>query len=79
MKKVNDDVDVDEFRSGGKKLYASQLERIGSSGAYINSREVTHRFRVPPGNYVIIPSTYEAGRSCEFMVRVFTEHSIDSG
>lgn len=77
--KVLDDVDIDEYRSSGKKLYAGQLERIGSSGAYINSREVTHRFRVAPGNYLIIPSTYEAGRSCEFMIRVFTEHGIEAG
>lgn len=77
--KVHDDVDIDEYRSSGKKLYASQLERLGSSGAYINSREVTHRFRVPPGHYLIIPSTYEAGHSCEFMIRVFTEHGIEAG
>lgn len=77
--KVKDDVDIEEYRSSGKKLYASQLERLGSSGAYINSREVTHRFRIAPGNYLIIPSTFEPGRSCEFMIRVFTEHEIEAG
>ena len=76
---VNDDVDIEEYRSSGKKLYANQLERLGSSGPYINSREVTHRFRVVPGNYLIIPSTYEPNRNCEFMIRVFTEHTIEAG
>ncbi|CAF5079569.1 unnamed protein product, partial [Rotaria magnacalcarata] len=26
----------------------NQLERVGASGSYINRREVTKRFRVPP-------------------------------
>ena len=46
---------------------------MGSSGSYINSREVQGRFRVTPGRYIIIPSTYEEDRDCEFLLRVFTE------
>lgn len=42
-------------------------------------REVTKRFRVDPGNYIIIPSTYEEDHTCEFMLRVFTETPIDAG
>ena len=59
------------------KLYSNQLERIGTSGSYINAREVTKRFRVPPGNYLIIPSTYDEDRNCEFMLRIFTEELIE--
>ena len=44
-----------------------------SLGAYINKREVTGRFRVKPGNYVLIPSTYEAEKEGQFLVRIFTE------
>ena len=29
------------------------------------------------GHYVIIPSTYDADRECEFMLRIFTEEAID--
>lgn len=76
--KVHDDVDVDSSKSNGTKLYASQLSRIGTSGSYINSREVTKRFRVEPGNYLIIPSTYEEDQNCEFMLRVFSEQLIES-
>jgi hypothetical protein len=34
---------------------------------------VTGRFRVKPGNYILIPSTYEADKEGQFLVRIFTE------
>jgi calpain, invertebrate len=77
--KIKDGVPIDENQSTGLKLYGTQLDRIDSSGSYINSREVTKRFRVDPGNYLIIPSTYDEDRDCEFMLRVFTEDQIDAG
>ena len=58
-------------------MYANDLIRVGSSGSYINNREVTNRFRVDPGYYIIIPSTYDEDRSCEFMLRIFTEQLIE--
>ena len=76
---MKDGVHVDENQSTGLRLYGTDLDRIGASGSYINSREVTKRFRVEPGNYLVIPSTYEEDKNCEFMLRVFTEHPIDSG
>ncbi|CAF0859448.1 unnamed protein product [Brachionus calyciflorus] len=77
--KIKDDVDVEQVKNTNSMLYATQLERIGASGPYINSREVTKRFRVSPGNYLIIPSTYDAEKSCEFMLRIFTEQEIETG
>jgi hypothetical protein len=74
---VKDGVPIDETNENSLKLYASQLERVGTSGSYINSRDVTKRFRVSPGNYVIIPSTYDEDHSCQFLLRVFTEELIE--
>jgi calpain len=74
--RIKDNVRLDQTRDKGLKLYSNQLDRIGASGSYINSREVTKRFRVEPGNYLIIPSTYDEDRVCEFMLRIFTEGEI---
>lgn len=49
------------------------------SGKYVYYREVTKRFELPPGIYVIITSTYNAGEEALFMLRVFTEKYVPSG
>lgn len=73
--KIKDGIDE---KDTGMKYYSSELERIGTSGNYINKREVTKRFRVSPGNYIIIPSTYDENHECKFLLRVFTEHTIEA-
>jgi hypothetical protein len=36
------------------------------------------RYRLDPGRYVIIPSTFNEEKDCEFMLRIYTEHRVDS-
>ena len=45
----------------------------GRSKAFLNTREVTERFHLPPGNYMIVPSTFEPGYEGQFLLRTFTE------
>uniref|UniRef100_A0AAQ5Y0F7 Calpain-3 n=1 Tax=Amphiprion ocellaris TaxID=80972 RepID=A0AAQ5Y0F7_AMPOC len=49
-------------------LFNSSKARCKS---YINLREVTQRFRLSPGEYVIVPSTYEPHQEGEFILRLF--------
>ncbi len=76
MYRILDDKDAEQAKKTGQRLYANQLERCGMSGPYINSREVTKRFRTAPGNYLIIPSCYTTSGQGEFLLRIYTEHSI---
>ncbi|XP_016129888.1 calpain-3 [Sinocyclocheilus grahami] len=55
-----------------KEFFVSSTSKARSR-AYINLREVTQRFRLSPGEYVIVPSTYEPHQEGEFILRVFSE------
>ncbi|XP_065562640.1 calpain-B-like isoform X7 [Artemia franciscana] len=48
---------------------------VARSPAFINLREVCARFKLPPGTYCLVPSTFDRGEEGEFIIRVFTEKS----
>ncbi len=66
-----------EHVSNGKPLENVHLQRINSSGPYINKREVTRRFSLEPGAYIVIPSTFDENIEGEFLLRVFTEKPVN--
>ncbi|XP_007908857.2 calpain-3 isoform X5 [Callorhinchus milii] len=55
-----------------KDFFLHQASKTRSK-SYINLREVSQRFRLAPGEYVIVPSTYEPHQEGDFILRVFSE------
>ncbi|XP_009904612.2 calpain-9 isoform X2 [Dryobates pubescens] len=43
------------------------------SKTYINLREVSNRFKLPPGDYIIVPTTFEPHQEADFCLRIFSE------
>ncbi|KAJ8959426.1 hypothetical protein NQ318_022117 [Aromia moschata] len=46
---------------------------VARSPSFINLREVSCRFQLPPGTYCIVPSTFDPNEEGEFLLRVFSE------
>ncbi|XP_074079141.1 calpain-9 [Macrotis lagotis] len=51
------------------RYHASQAR----SKTYINLREVSERFKLPPGEYILIPTTFEPHQEANFCLRIFSE------
>ncbi|XP_078129565.1 calpain-9 [Sander vitreus] len=43
------------------------------SKTYINMREITERFELPPGKYVLVPTTFQPHKEADFIIRIFSE------
>ncbi|KAF7996863.1 hypothetical protein HCN44_002509 [Aphidius gifuensis] len=47
---------------------------VARSPSFINLREVSCRFKLPPGSYCIVPSTFDPNEEGEFLLRIFSEN-----
>ncbi|XP_013927750.1 PREDICTED: calpain-1 catalytic subunit [Thamnophis sirtalis] len=56
-----------------RDFFLSNSSRARSE-QFINLREVSTRFRLPPGEYIVVPSTFEPNKEGDFVIRVFSEN-----
>ncbi|XP_061331337.1 calpain-8 isoform X2 [Pezoporus flaviventris] len=55
------------------RAFFARNQPVARSDPYINLREVSSRMKLPQGEYLIVPSTFEPYKNGEFCLRVFSE------
>ncbi|XP_072293535.1 calpain-2 catalytic subunit-like [Eucyclogobius newberryi] len=60
-----------------KKNFFLHNASAARSETFINMRELCNRISLPPGEYLIVPSTFEPNKNGDFYLRVFSEKPAD--
>ncbi|CAB3402220.1 unnamed protein product [Caenorhabditis bovis] len=76
-------IGVSIYKSDGsrKPLPADFFRRnrpVARSSVFVNTREVTVHFRVTPGEYIVIPSTFDPYDDAEFLLRIYSNGPLNA-
>lgn len=61
----------------GKAFFIANTS-VARSPSFTNMREVVGRHKLPAGEYVIIPSTFQPNEEAKFILRIFSECACES-
>lgn len=61
----------------GKDFFRYNASKARSR-TYINVREISERFTLPPGSYLLVPTTFQPHHEADFIVRVFSEKKAEA-
>ena len=76
--KLEDDVNEYIEQDRLNKDFFLYHKSFARSENFVNAREVTGRFSLPPGEYVILPSTFKNNEEGDFILRMFSEKAHKS-
>jgi len=62
----------DDADHQGKDFFRYHASKARSR-TYINMREVSERFTLPPGKYLLVPTTFQPHHEADFLIRIFSE------
>ena len=54
------------------RLHQRLVDTFSATSDYIRSRHVFLRSRLPPGRYLLLPTTFEPGQQASFLLRLFS-------
>lgn len=60
-----------------KNFFLTHAQKAKSE-TFINLREVSTRFKLPPGEYLIVPSTFDPNLNGDFCIRLFSEKQTET-
>ncbi|XP_058237595.1 calpain-2 catalytic subunit-like [Hemibagrus wyckioides] len=60
-----------------KNFFLTHAQKARSE-TFINLREVSTRFKLPAGEYLVVPSTFEPNKNGDFCLRVFSEKQTET-
>ncbi|XP_072906357.1 calpain-2 catalytic subunit-like [Hemitrygon akajei] len=63
---------IDQINTQLKEEFFKNHQPCAISKNFVNTREVVIRHALPPGQYLVVPSTFEPNKDGDFAVRVFT-------
>ncbi|XP_056101636.1 calpain-1 catalytic subunit-like [Rhinichthys klamathensis goyatoka] len=68
-----------EMRSEGKfgSSFFYSRKPVATSGAFQDARQVMKLFRLEPGEYLIVPSTYIPNKNAEFILSILCKNEIN--
>uniref|UniRef100_M4ANX3 Calpain 9 n=2 Tax=Xiphophorus maculatus TaxID=8083 RepID=M4ANX3_XIPMA len=67
----------DEEDQVGKDFFRYHPSKARSR-TYINMREVSERFTLPPGKYLLVPTTFQPHQEADFIIRIFSEKKAEA-
>ena len=59
------------------RFFQDKANQSGNSSLFTDTREVAELHRLLPGDYVIVPSTFDPNEEADYVLRIYSERKND--